>query len=180
MCDTATNTFAAWSVVAALFFGTPAAAECKNVPKFIGMYGQWESYAFKAEPAEILDEHPEWTVAHAIRGEPTDVCPGINFTVEQVLDHDTIFTQLTYVYDANSSKSYGVIASSNGARLRGILEHTPSDTDELTLMDFEGNVVWRETKVWTSDDEFESIGRFAYQGGEGRVWFRTYRVKSAE
>lgn len=158
----------------------PAAAECRDVPKFIGMYGDWESYAFKAEPADILDEHPEWTVAHAIRGTAAEVCPGIRFTVEQAVGGETIQTLLTYVYDPERNKSYGVIASSSGARLRGILEHGPKDTDELTLMDFDGNVVWQETKIWTSDDEFESIGRFEYQGGEGRVWFRTYRVTASE
>ena len=42
------------------------AEECAGVPKFIGMYGEWESVAVSAEPAEIFDQHPEWTVTHPI------------------------------------------------------------------------------------------------------------------
>ena len=42
------------------------AEECADVPKFIGMYGEWESVAVSAEPAEIFDQHPEGTGPHQI------------------------------------------------------------------------------------------------------------------
>lgn len=159
-----------------LLYAAAAAGDCEGVPKFIGMYGDWESVAVKSEPASILEEHPEMGVPHSITGVPTDVCPGIRFVVEQTVDGETVRTQLTYVYNASVHRSYGVISSSNGARLRGILEHGPDDTDELTMLDFEGNVVWRETKEWVSADEFESVGRMDVGGQEGRIWFRTYRA----
>ena len=77
----------------------------------------------------------------------------------------------TYVYDRHTNRSFGVITGSSGARLRGEIEHD-GEVDLLTLRDFEGNVVWTETKTWTSPDEFESEGVFDFNGEEGRVWFR--------
>lgn len=153
---------------------TSNAAECVDVPPFIGMYGEWESVATRAEPAEILDEHPEWTVPHLIVGKPAEVCPGIEFTVTQNVQGREVMTKLNYVYDPELGKSFGVIAGSNGTRLKGEIQHGERN-DLLTLSDFEGFVVWSETKVWISDDEFVSEGIFEFNNQQGRVWFRTYR-----
>ncbi len=160
LCSTAT---AAW------------ADDCEGVPRFIGMYGEWESLAVRAEPAAILEEHPEWLNPQPIFGAPTDICPGIKFIVEQVIGGETTTSQLTYVYDASTNKSFGVITGSTGARLRGEIEHG-EELDLLTLLDFDGNVVWTESKLWISDDEFTSEGVFDFHGEDGHIWFRTYRV----
>lgn len=154
-------------------------AECDGVPRFIGMYGEWESVAVHSEPAAILVEHPEWTKPHAIVGRPTEVCPGIVFTVEQESDDDVVTTLLTYVYDANANKSIGVVTSSDGARLRAEIRHE-GDRDYLKLLDLDGKVVWTEMKVWISEDEFRSEGNFDFHGQQGRVWFRTYRFAAEE
>lgn len=171
---------AAASLLAALLCAASASAECEGVPRFLGMYGNWKSFAFKAEPAEILDEHPEWAKPNEIRGVATEICPGIRFMVKQVIAGKAVSTELTYVYDPDRHVSHGVIASSTGARLRGILEHGPNHSDELTLLDFDGNVVWRESKTWVSEVEFESVARIDFHGSEGRVWFRTFRVGEDE
>jgi hypothetical protein len=168
------------AIMAAILFGFSASCEagneCQDVPQFIGMYGKWESVAVKAEPAGILDEHPEWTVPHVITGRPTEVCPGITFVVEQVVGGETVRSQLTYVYDQATARSFGVISGSNGTRLRGDIRHGPG-RDFLVLSDFNGNPVWEETKVWISENEFESEGLFDFHGEAGTVWFRTYRVR---
>ncbi len=166
------------AVIGALTSGARA-AECEDVPRFIGMYGTWESVAVHSEPAAILVEHPEWTTVHEIVGTPTEVCPGIVFKVVQESDAGNIETMLTYVYDASTSSSFGVVSVSNGARLRAEIQHN-HDRDYLTMTDFDGNVVWREMKVWISDDEFRSEGTFDFHGEEGRVFFRTYRVTAEE
>ena len=158
-----------------VFAASASAQECEGVPQFIGMYGDWESVAVRSEPAEILVEHPEWAVPHPIHGAPTDVCDGIKFIVRQDVDGESTTSQLNYVYDVATNRSFGVITGSLGARLRGEIQHGDQE-DLLTLVDFDGNVVWTETKVWVSDDEFTSEGVFDFNGDEGRVWFRTYRV----
>lgn len=169
----------ALALLAAAALSDPARAEppagCDDVPHFIGMYGRWQSVAVDASPPEILAANPHWTTPQDIVGTPTAVCPGITFLVEQKADGEIVRILLTYVYDAATGRSYGVVTASDGSRLRGEIEHA-GDTDRLRLLDFAGRVVWTETKTWTSADEFESEAVFDFDGVEGRVWFRTYRV----
>jgi hypothetical protein len=143
------------------------------------MYGLWRSLAVRAEPETVLEEYPEWAVPNEIRGAPTAVCPGINFIVSQTSAGTTTVTQLTYVFDAATHRSFGLIWGSNGVRLRGEILHETS-RDTLTLMDAGGTIVWTETHAWVSDDEFNSEAVMDFHGSEGRVWFRTYRVTGKE
>ena len=70
------------------------AGECEDVPPFIGMYGDWESVAVRADPPEILEVNADWTKPHPITGAPTAVCPGIEFIVEQELGGETVVAHL--------------------------------------------------------------------------------------
>ena len=151
------------------------AEECADVPRFLAMYGRWESVAVRAEPASILEDFPHWKEPNSIIGRPTEVCPGIRFTVRQESGDGIVTTALTWVFDQASQRSYGVIVGSDGSRLRGEMQHF-ADHDTLTLLDFSGRLAWRETHVWRSPGEFESVGVFDYHGAPGRVWFRTYRA----
>lgn len=151
----------------------------ETLPAFIVMYGLWESVAVRADPEEILTAMPQLTVPHEIRGRPASVCPGIRFEVEQRVGSEVMRTELSYAYAAASSKSIGILHSSDGTLLRAVILHR-EDADLLTLTNVQGEEVWTETKVWTSADEFHSEATFPYQGGPGRVWFVTRRVGAGQ
>ena len=159
--------------ITAQLVSAPAAAS--ELPEFVVMYGLWESVAVRAEPAEIFKQMPHLRQTHEIRGRPSAVCPGIAFEVEQQVAGKLMRTELNYAYDAASSKSFGVLHSSDGSVLRGVIEHG-TDADALTLTNANNDVVWSESKVWQSADEFHSEATFPFQGDTGRVWFVTRRA----
>lgn len=163
--------------MAQLLAASSTPATDRSLPDFLVMYGLWESVAVRAEPADIFVQMPHLQVAHEIRGRPSAVCPGIAFEVEQQVDGNTMRTELNYAYDVSSSKSFGILHSSDGSVLQGVIHHSP-EADSLTLTNTNDDVVWSESKVWQSPDEFHSEATFPFDGGTGRVWFVTRRVGS--
>ena len=161
-------------LVACLTSGHALANDARDIPAFIRMAGEWESVGVRAEPAEIFEAMPALKVRHAITGSPMEVGPGIMFHVVQPVGAALQKTQIAYVYDAASNKSFGVFISSDGTTSRGVIEHG-ADGDLLRLYDADGDVVWTERKVWISPDAFESEATFEFRGEEGRVWFSTNR-----
>ena len=147
------------------------AEDTAAIPNFIKMYGAWESAGVKSEPPEVLIERPHLAMRHVIHGEK-GLGASIHFTVDQGERKST----LTYVHDAATSKSFGVIIDSDGGVLRGELVHGDGE-DQLTLTNANGDVVWTETKTWVSLDEFHSEGLMPYKGGQAKVWFVTKKIE---
>ena len=161
-------------------FVTAAAGDAaSDVPAFIRMYGEWESVAVKAEPISVFDAMPALNVLHEITGTQMDVGPGIRFKVVQTVEDEAFVTEIAYVYDAASKKSFGVFLNSAGATVRGVIEHG-EESDLLHLYDANDAIIWTERKIWTSPDVFESAAVFPYEGGEAKVWFETRRKTVSE
>ena len=148
-----------------------AAKEPVETPNFIKMYGAWESAGVKSEPPEVLIERPHLAMRHIIHGKK-GLGQIIHFTVEQ---GDRAST-LTYVHDAATGKSFGVIIDNQGSVLRGEIVHGDGE-DNLTLTNANGDVVWTETKTWISPSEFHSEGVMPYKGGKAKVWFVTNKIE---
>ncbi len=167
------------AAIVALFAGAPVsfvhAEEAADAPAFLHMHGAWESVALKAEPPAVLEAMPALAAVHRIVGSSTVIQPGVRFLVAQDVDGETLRTELTYVHDAAASKSFGVIADSNGGALRAVIEHH-AHQDILRLYDSHGNIVWTDRNVWASPDLLKTEASFMFEGREARVWFETRRA----